>query len=102
MSAIKLPVEALPGELFWSVRDARGVEISVQQPESVANQIALALNMYDELVAALKFYSRTPRELRNRVRSDLPGTMNDWNIEICNDGGDIARAALEKLNQTKP
>lgn len=83
------------------------------QREQLAHEIATAINRHDELTDALarriiqcsqfadalKFYAQRPHELRNSAQPDQPGTFNDWCGLVCRDSGDIARAALAKLEE---
>ncbi len=103
MSALKLPVTAFQlkhpdnGSHAWAVMDLNNSVFCRDLNDQEAKQIALALNLHDELVSALKFYARTPKEIRNRANPDCDGTFNDWCAEIGPDGGDIARSALKGL-----
>jgi len=58
MSAIKLPVSAIPAANFhrlWKVHDADNFMLCRDLSESQAKQIVLALNLHDELVSALEY-----------------------------------------------
>jgi len=58
MSAIKLPATAHPSEIVphhhdWEVQAEDGIRVATRITEEEAKQIALALNLHDDLVAGV-------------------------------------------------
>lgn len=106
MTALKLPITVEGGicGAGWTISDKNGITIAVGLRHDHAKEIALSLNLHDELVAALKpFAACNPTQFGKGVTDDgtwlwKPNSTNQELPGISVAHIKQAKAALAKLD----